>query len=91
MIRQQEKMSFEKKRFRNETHKDKKRKRNKKTIARSVAQESSKSSSKIISNDFSLSFAKTITISNRTLSSIQYSNNRARQLSNELKEVHQRY
>jgi hypothetical protein len=89
MTRQHEKMSFEKKRFRNEARKNKKSKRNKKMTIKSSIVRSSKSSSKVISNEFSLSIAKTIIISNRTLNLAQQSDSRTRQLSNELKNMRQ--
>jgi hypothetical protein len=93
MIGQREKKSFEKKRFRNEEqiHRNKKRKDNEKKIKKLIIQKSSRLSLKCISNDFSLLFAKTIVILNRIFNSTQYSNSRARQLSNEVKEMRQQY
>lgn len=82
---------FRKETFRNDVHKNKKRKLNKKTIAKSIVQKSSRSSSKIISNEFSLSTIKTIIISDCTLSFIQQHDSRARQLLNELEKIRQQY
>ncbi len=50
-----------------------------------------KKSSKVIFDEFSLSFARTIIILKRILNLISYFSSRARQLSNELKKVRQRY
>jgi hypothetical protein len=84
---------FRKKRFREKerAHEDRKRKRNKKLIQKSIIHEKTLLSSKIISNDFSLSFARIIVTSDRTSSFASRFDSRARQLSNELKKVRQRY
>jgi hypothetical protein len=90
MIKSHEKKyEFKKKRFRNEkrAHEDRKRKRNKKIIHESIIPKSTMSFSKIISDEFSLSSTRTIA----TSSFASLHNDRARQLSNELKKVHRQY
>ncbi len=84
---------FRKKRFRKKerTHENKKRKRNKKLIQKLVIHKETLLSAKVISNDFSLSFAKIIVTSNRTSSLASRFDNRARQLSNELEKIRQQY
>jgi hypothetical protein len=72
-------------------HSDKKRKRSKKMIQESIFQKSMMLFSEIISNEFSLSSAKTITISDRTFNLASFSDDRARQLSKELEKVRQQY
>jgi hypothetical protein len=87
--------SFEKKRSKNEkrTHKNKRRKRDKRVIEKSVIRKMLEPSSEIISDEFSLSFARTIIISERSSSiapQLEF-DDRVRQLSNELKEVRRQY
>ncbi len=87
------KREFKKKRSWDEdrVHSDKKRKRSKKMIQESIFQKSMMLFSEIISNEFSLSSAKTITISDRTFNLASFSDDRARQLSKELEKVRQQY
>jgi hypothetical protein len=87
----EKKYEFKKKRSQNEkrVHKNKKRKRNKKVIKRSIVQKSTTLSSKIMSDEFSLSTAKTIIISDHTSSLDSRIDSQARQLSDELKEIRQ--
>jgi hypothetical protein len=89
MIKQLDKIIIEKKRRRKEKkiRKNKKRKHDKKMIEKTIK----KKSSKVIFDEFSLSFARTIIILKRILNLISYFSSRARQLSNELKKVRQRY
>jgi hypothetical protein len=89
MIKQLDKTIIEKKRRREEEkiRKNKKRKHDKKMIEKTVKRKSLK----MIFDEFSLSSARTVTTSERTFSLISYFNSRARQLSNELEKVRQRY
>jgi hypothetical protein len=89
MIKSSEKKhEFKKKRFRDEKrmHESKKQKRSKK-IQKSIVRKLTALSSEIISNEFSLSIARTVIIFERSSSFDQHHNNRSRQLSNELKKV----
>jgi hypothetical protein len=86
------KHEFRKKRLRNEKRiqKNKKQKRSKKT-QKSIVQKSTALSSEIISDEFSLSIARIVITSDRTSSLTSQFDDRARQLSDELKKVHRQY
>jgi hypothetical protein len=89
MIKSSEKKhEFRKRRIRNKkrSHEDKKHKRSKKTHD-SIIQKATMLFSENVSNEFSLSFARTVTTFERSSSPDQHHDSCARQLSNELKEA----
>ncbi len=89
MIKQFQKTIIEKKRHRKkeEVRKNKKRKRDKKMIEKAIKKELFE----MIFDESFLSFARIIIISNRTFNFVSFFDDRARQLSNELKKVRRQY